>query len=115
LISKLGDNNAKLKQKSGEALMISGPHRLIGFDMIVDRILTASDVSPNKSKSKIMNTTGKHLVGHMEILEQIVDKQNYREKKIDADRISKYCVNHLQSNNAGVRYHAYMVLIAIYK
>lgn len=61
--------------------------------MIVDLILTVE--SMNKSKSKIMNTTGKHLVGQMEILEKIVNIQSYKNKKMDVDRMAKYCIQHL--------------------
>jgi len=42
-----------------------------------------------------MNTTGKHLVGQMEILEKIVNIQSYKNKKMDVDRMAKYCIQHL--------------------
>ena len=82
--------------------MTAGTHQLIGYDMIVDLILTVEDM--NKSKSKIMNTTGKHLIGQMEVLEKIVNSISYKDKKMDVDRIARYCISHLQSNNAGVRF-----------
>ena len=40
----------------------------------------------------------------MEVLEKIVNSISYKDKKMDVDRIARYCINHLQSNNAGVRF-----------
>ena len=82
--------------------MTAGTHQLIGYDMIVDLILTVEDM--NKSKSKIMNTTGKHLIGQMEVLEKIVNSISYKDKKMDVDRIARYCISHLQSNKAGIMF-----------
>lgn len=116
LLNEAGDNNAKLKQLALEALSLAAKHPSLGGVAIIERILARKEEGSQNGadKASIMNNSTKHQSARLQVLGSVIKETNLRDSVTDVNRILKYGVDYLQSNNASVRMGAYLVLANVY-
>ncbi|CDW88088.1 centrosomal protein of 104 kda [Stylonychia lemnae] len=108
LFVRLGDNNARVREKAEELLLMMAGHKSFGAQTVCSQIMKGQ-----VKKSAAFSI--KHIQGRLQLLHKVLEKYPVNKHNINYQQCLEYAIHGFQHQSGEIRNQAYHVILEIYR